>query len=123
MRSMNFHDTKPRVAGAARCFSKCFHHLSDTILGESLRDSVSLRERQGAWCEYLTPAPLGLRYQPAPIPRSVRAGLAPCMGELDAGHSALLTDEAGDPRKRLNVLVTPDPQILRADTSFGRNGR
>ena len=109
MRRMNFHDTKPRVAGATRCRSKRRNHCLNLILREGLWDSVPFRESQGTWSDHLMPAPLCFGYRPPPIPGPVRARLAPRVRELDAGHTTLLTDKVGDACERLNVVVSPDP--------------
>ena len=123
MRSMNFHDAKPRIAGATAASRKCASPPPDPILRERFRDRVSLRERQGLGADYRRQPPSASGYQPTPIPWSERAGFAPCMCELDASHAALFMDKSGDAPKRHNVVVAPDPEILRANATFRQDRR
>jgi hypothetical protein len=45
------------------------------------------------------------------------------MRELHARHRALRLDEAEDAREHLDVLVCPQPEIVRADPALGQHGR
>ena len=124
MRSMNFHDTKPRIAGATRCLAQMPSPLPNPILGESLRDSVPLRERQGAWArlpEASPPRASGISPRPS-HGRNVLA-LRPACASWIAGHTTLFMDKASDALERLNVVVAPDPEILRANAPFRQDRR
>jgi hypothetical protein len=45
------------------------------------------------------------------------------MRELHAWDGPLFSNEARDSSQGLDLLLLPDSQVLRADTSFGQNGR
>jgi hypothetical protein len=45
------------------------------------------------------------------------------MRQLHASNTALLMNKADDSSQRLNVIVTPDAQILRTNAAFRQNCR
>lgn len=55
------------------------------------------------------------------IPWAVGIGLAPGMGDLDAGHGACGLDGGGDPGKARDVIVAPQAKAIGADAAIGRN--
>src|SRR5262249_40091259 len=64
------------------------------------------------------PAALILIDSNAPFPRPRRAGLSSGVGDLHCGNAALCFNEARDSRQRRYMLVAPDTEILRRDSSF-----
>src|SRR5260370_42311735 len=45
------------------------------------------------------------------------------MGQLHSGDASLFVNETNYSTQHLDVLVGPDPEILRTDASLGENGR
>ncbi|MNY24074.1 hypothetical protein D3C86_1577680 [compost metagenome] len=56
-------------------------------------------------------------------PRPVGAGLAPGMGQLNAGNGSLGGDEAGDALQGFNLFVIPQTEVLGRDTPVGGDRR
>ncbi len=56
------------------------------------------------------------------VPGPSFAGLAAGVGELDAGHGALLADEAGDPGDGLDLGVAPEAQVAVGPPTPGLDG-
>ncbi|MCY1181139.1 hypothetical protein D9M73_216280 [compost metagenome] len=52
-------------------------------------------------------------------PRAVGTGFAPGVGQLDARHGPLGTDEAGDALQRRDLGVVPQAQVFGSDTAIG----
>ena len=56
-------------------------------------------------------------------PRPVGAGLAPGVGQLNAGDRALGGDEASDALQRFDLFVVPQAKVFGGDTPVGGNRR
>jgi hypothetical protein len=50
------------------------------------------------------------------------AGLAPGVGQLNAGHGALGSDKARDALQRGDLFVVPQAQVFGGDTALGGDG-
>ncbi|MNV21953.1 hypothetical protein D3C71_1129060 [compost metagenome] len=57
------------------------------------------------------------------FPGALGAGLAACVGDLDAGHGASGLDAGGDAAHAFDVLVVPKACAGRGDAAFGRYAR
>src|SRR4051812_41550685 len=44
------------------------------------------------------------------------------MGQLHSSYASLFMNETDDSTQHLDVRVAPDPEILRTDATFGKNG-
>jgi DEAD/DEAH box helicase len=56
-------------------------------------------------------------------PWRVSAGLATRMRQLHPSYAALLMNKPDDSSQRLNVIIHPDAQVLRANPALGKNCR
>ena len=71
----------------------------------------------GGWGNGVPTALVGVDVVVA-LPRLVGAGLAPGVGKLDAGASAMLLQETGDFGERLNVVIEIDATVGGTDATF-----
>jgi hypothetical protein len=56
------------------------------------------------------------------LPRALHASLASGVRELNRCVCALPVQEVHDPGERGNVVVLPDAEVVRGDSSFGKDG-
>ena len=56
-------------------------------------------------------------------PRPMGAGLAPGVGQLNAGDSALSRDETGDALQRFDLFVVPQTEVFGGDSPVGGDRR
>ena len=123
VRSMHFGDLEaggPRPLGA---FNEGTHHLGDAGLvqlgGHRMLGIEGQRRRADRH-----PAALVQRHAAAlAAPGLPGAGLAPGMGQLDAGQRALGRNERGDTPQRLDVRIAPDAQVMGTDAPLGQHRR
>src|SRR5437764_13413456 len=88
-----------------------------------MRHRIRLGERQRAWGNDFFPASLGVGNCPRTFPWAACARFAAGVGQLHSGHASLFMNKTNDSTQHLDVLVVPDPEILRTDASLGTNGR
>src|SRR5712671_6354148 len=119
VRGVDFDNAESRLAGAARRRGEGFHNLSNPAFIQRRGMRISVRERNGAGRDG-RPATFGFRNHSRAFPGAHRAALSSCMRKLNSGDRALFTDETSDACERLDVLVPPNSQIVRADAAFGR---
>ena len=97
--------------------------MLDIRFEHGCRNRVSCVEGQGAGPDN-RPAAFRGRFQAAPArPGRIATGLAPGVGELDAGNRALCLNEPGDPGQRLDMLIFPDSHVAGRNASLGGDGR
>src|ERR1700690_2068785 len=122
MGSVNFDDAEALFPGATGSGYKCSDDFSDPAGGERLRHWISIGKTQCAWGDDILPAAGAFGDRSLTIPWPIGTRLASGMSQLHSGYAALFMNEANDPRERFNMIVLPDAEILRADTSVGKNG-
>ena len=97
-------------------------HLLNLALVQWLGLGVLGVEGNRRW-PYRRPAAI-LRFDAAVLadPRPMSAGLAPGMGQLNAGHRALGRNETCDALQRFDLCVIPQAQVLGGDAAIGSHG-
>jgi hypothetical protein len=111
---------EPRRQGAPGGGLEGRDHLVDTRLVQRHRDRPSLAERDRAGSD---DGPAPVRQGTATFPGGLGAGLAPGVGELDAGDRSLGMDEARDAGQGLDVPVAPDPEVGGGDPAVAGDRR
>src|SRR4029077_2115360 len=123
MGSMNLNYPEAGFAGATRSVGESSNYLLNAVKCEGLRHGIVIGEWNCARGHDILPTPFVFRYRSLAFPWPIGTGLAPRMRQLHAGYTALLMNETDDSSQVFNVSVTPDTQILRANSALGKNGR
>jgi hypothetical protein len=89
-------------------------HVSGLLDAERMWDGVAIRVGDRTRADN-GPAAKGGIDRAAAFPGPGGAGLASGMGELDAGNSAVMRQEAHDWCERFGLGVVPDAEVFRAD--------
>ena len=121
MRRMQLDDAEASLEGAACSRAKAVDDAADAIDRQRLRLGIVVRKLDRARRDNVRPAALILRQRARTVPRPARTGLAPGVRQLHAGDAALRVNETHDPRERIDVIVAPDTEVLRADPALRQN--
>ena len=123
MGGVNLDHAEASLAGASRRLGKGGDDVADAIGGQRLRHRVVAGKGHGAGRHDVCPAALRQRNGAIAAPRPVGAGLPARVRQLDAGDAAVFVEKPHNSRQRLDVVVGPDPEVLRADAPLGCHGR
>ena len=123
MGGVNLDHTEARLAGASRRLGKGGDGVADAVRRQGRRHRVVAGKCDGAGRHDVGPAAVRHGNGAIPAPRPAGAGLAAGVRQLDAGDAAVFVDEPDDPRQRLDVVVGPDAEVLRADAALGGHRR
>src|ERR1700676_3165375 len=115
---MDLDYSSARLARPPRRIRKSSDDTRDSLFIEWLGREITVGKGNRTRSEYRPPAPLRLRDSFAAIPWRRSARFAAGMGELHSGHCSLFFDKAENVRKHRDVVVRPNPQILRTDPRF-----
>jgi hypothetical protein len=96
-------------------------HSLDFSFGHRVRNLVERVAKGNCAGANDRPAALVIRKMRAARPGNGGGSLAPGMGDLDAGHCAMLFQKMGDACERFDVLFAPKPQATGRDTPFRRH--
>src|SRR5882724_6885138 len=123
VRRVQLNEFCPCGLGTSGCRGKSFNDRADFCNAEGLRNLIALTKCQSAGRKNRSPAALGGSAGLAAIPWLVGAGFPAGVCQLDTRHRALVGDKCKSSPQRLNVGVSPDAQVLRADAAIRGNGR
>jgi hypothetical protein len=123
MSGMNLNHPEARFAGTTCRLPESIDDRLNLLLGRGLGQGIVIGKSDGARSNDFLPSTLGFRNLALPLPWPVGTCFASSMRQLHACDAALLVNEAHDPGQWLDVIVTPDPKVLRADAAFRENGR
>ena len=123
VRGMDLDDAKTSIACAPRGRGKCSDDFANAIARERLRHRIIFGERNRARRHDVFPAAFALRNRAVTFPRPARARFAAGVRQLHPGDAALLVNEMNDARQRLDVIVTPDAEVLWTDTALRQDRR
>jgi hypothetical protein len=111
VRGVDLGDLEADPVGADRRVGEGLDDVGDVGLGELLGcRPVAVGDRGGS---HGLPAAVGGLDVAVAIPRPLRRRLAAGVGELDAGHRSLASDEVDDAAVVLGLLVGPDAGVGR----------
>ena len=123
MSSVNLNDTEIRFTGTACGGGKSRDDILDTVDRERSRHWIVIGERQCARGNDVVPTTVTFGNPSVACPWRVSAGLATRMRQLHPSYAALLMNKPDDSSQRLNVIIHPDAQVLRANPALGKNCR
>jgi hypothetical protein len=120
VRAVDLDDRTAGVERAAGAVGERTNDRRDAGFVERRRRRIGRVERIDSGCDRRPPAGRE-RNGPRTLPRPLGRALPSGMRELRAPCGTLASAEACDPRELGDVLVLPNPQILRRDPSLGGN--
>jgi hypothetical protein len=123
MSRMNLNHPEASFAGTTCCLPESFDDRPNFLFSSSLGQGIVIGKSDGARTKDMVPSTLGFRNRAMTFPWPVGTGLASSMCQLHACDAALLVNEAHDPGQWLDVIVTPDPEVLRTDAALRENSR
>ena len=115
VRGVDLDEVEPGLDRPARRGSEGFDHLGDLRLGQGTRFGESVEGQCGRSHGLPTAFVDGHAAVAVGPPFGIGRGLAACVGELDAGGSALRVEEVDDRDERVALLVVPQSQVLGRD--------
>jgi hypothetical protein len=123
MSGMNLNHPEARFAGTTCRLPESFDDRLNFLFGRGLRQRIVIGKRDGARSNNFIPSTLGLRNGTMAFPWPVCTCFASSMRQLHACDATLVMNEARNPGQWLDVIVSPDPKVLRADAAFRENSR
>src|SRR5262249_15705005 len=118
MRPMDLENAKAGIACATSGRGKGRDDYTNAIARERLRHQIIVGEPNRAWRHDVLPTTFALRNRTVTFPRPTRARFATSVRQLHSGDAALLMNEMNDALERLDVIVTPDAEVLRANAGL-----
>src|SRR5262245_56511316 len=118
MRPMDLENAKAGIACATSGRGKRRDDSTNAIARERLRRRIIVGEPNRAWRHDVFPTAFALRNRAIAFPWPARARLATGVRQLHPSNTALLVNEMNDALERLDVIVTPDAEVLRANAGL-----
>ena len=120
---MNLNHPKPGFAGPTCSLPESRDDRANFFLGCGHGNGVMIGKSDGARSNDFVPSTLGFGNLALALPWPVGTCFASSMRQLHACNAPLLMNETHDPGQRFDVIVSPDPKVLRTDTAFGEHSR
>ena len=122
MRRMDFDRLKTRLTRPDRGGGELLDNHRQLVRGQFLRRSISVAEGE---CGGTPGGPASVLDAQAALwlPACADAAFTPGMGQLDAGHRSLCTNEVGNARQGVDVRIAPQTQIVGRNPAFRCHGR